>query len=175
MPARARKGYRRYFFKRKKACKFCVEKILLRLERIVAALVLTAANWASGHYEDAEGGWVSGDSSTFITDVEAGINTVLSNTGHWPNVLVVDYTTYTKIRQDNLVLDRIKHTQKGVITADLVASLFDLDRVLVGSAVYSSAEETAAGDDFTAVKIWETNAGKGSAVIEYWSGDDTHG
>lgn len=146
---------------------FCVNKILLRLERLIAALVMTAANWASGHTEDAEGGWVSGDNSTFIADIEAGINTVLSNTGHRPNALVIDYTTYTKIRQDNLVLDRIKHTQKGVVTKDMIASLFDLDRVLVGTAVYSSAEETAAGDDFTAVKIWETNAGKGSGVLLY--------
>ena len=146
---------------------FCVNKILLRLERLVAALVLTAANWATGHKEDAEGGWTSGDSSTFIADIEKGIRTVLSNTGHRPNVLAIDSTTYSNIRQDNVVLDKIKYTQRGVVTADLLAAMFDLDRVLVGRAIYSTAEETKAGDDFTSAAIWETNAGKGSGVLLY--------
>jgi len=147
------------------AAAFCVNKILLRLERLVAALVMTAANWDSS--EDAEGGWTAGDSSTFVADIEKGIRTVLANTGHRPNVLVIDATTYSNIRQDNIVLGKIKYTQRGVVTADLIASLFDLDRCLVGGAVYSSAEETKAGTDFTSAAIWETNAGKGSGVLLY--------
>jgi hypothetical protein len=106
-------------------------------------------------------------SSTFIADIEKGIKTVLSNTGHRPNVLVVDATTWSNIRQDDAVLDKIKYTQRGVVTEDLVAAMFSLDRCLVGGAVYSTAEETAAGDDFTPAAIWETNADKGSGVLLY--------
>lgn len=149
------------------AVEFCVNKIMLRLERLVAALVLTEANWASGHTQDAEGGWTAGASSTFITDMEYAIDYVLAATGFRPNVLAIDHTTYSKLRQDDALLDKIKYTQKGFVTADLIAAAFDLDRVLVGTAVYSSAEETAAGDDFTSAKIWETNAGKGSGVLLY--------
>jgi len=149
------------------ATEFCINKILLRLERLAASLVMTAANWETGHTQDAEGGWTAGASSTFITDMEYAIDYVLSATGYRPNVLVLDHTTYSKIRQDDDVLDKIKYTQRGVVTADMIASMFDLDRVLVGSAVYNSDSEAADGSDFTAANIWETNSGQGSAVLLY--------
>ena len=39
--------------------------------------------------------------------------------------------------------------------------------MIVGNAVYSSDEETVAGTEFTAVKLWETNAGKGTGLLFY--------
>jgi hypothetical protein len=149
------------------AVMFCLNKVLLRLERLVAGLTLTAANWAAGHTQDAEGGWTAGSGSTFVADMEYGIDYVLSATGYRPNVLVIDHTTYAKLRQDDDLIEKIKYSQKGIVTADLIAAAFDLDRVFIGQAVYSDAEETAAGDDFHAVKIWETNAGKGSGALLY--------
>jgi len=45
--------------------------------------------------------------------------------------------------------------------------ILDLDTVLVGSAVYSDAEEAAAGTDFNAVDIWTVTATKGMGFLYY--------
>jgi hypothetical protein len=41
------------------------------------------------------------------------------------------------------VIDRIKYTQRGVVTADMLAGLFEVDEYLVARAVLNSAIEGA--------------------------------
>lgn len=150
------------------AVEFATNIVQLRKERIVAALVTTAGNWTSS--EDAEGGWVASSGNTFIADVNKGIRTILGLTGIRPNKLAIDYKTFIGLTDVSGILDRI-HTgtteQPATVTPQTIAALFRLDEVLVGDAVYSSAEETAAGTDFTGVDIWETNAGKGMGFLFY--------
>ncbi len=49
----------------------------------------------------------------------------------------------------------------------MLAALLELDEVMLGEAIYSSAKEKKGGADFTAVDIWEVNATKGSAFLYY--------
>jgi hypothetical protein len=99
--------------------------------------------------------------------VEAALETVRKATGRRPNVLVLDAGTPAQLKQESTLLERIKYTQKAVLTGDLIASLFDLEECLIGGAIYSSAEEKADGTDWTSAGIWEVNAGKGSAALIY--------
>jgi len=39
------------------------------------------------------------------------------------------------------IVDRFKYTQAGIITSDLLARVFELDRYLVGSALYATSKE----------------------------------
>ncbi len=68
---------------------------------------------------------------------------------------------------ESTVLERIKYTQRGVISAELIAALFDLDEVIIGGAIKNTAKEKKAGTEFTAARIWENAAGKGSAMLYY--------
>jgi hypothetical protein len=149
------------------ATEHATDKILLHKERRVAQLLLTPSNWASGHTEDADGKWAAGAGNTFIQSVEAGIEVVRKKTGRRPNILVMDATTLSQIKQEATVLDRIKYVERGVVTPMLLASLFGLEEVLIGDAIYSNAPEKADGSDFNGVEIWETNPGKGSAFLAY--------
>lgn len=149
------------------ATEFCTEKVLIRRERLVAAAVCTAANWAAGQAEDAEGLWAAGVGNTFIADVERALEVVRKATGRRPNVMVMDAGTLAQLKQESTLLARIQITQKAVVTADLIASLFDLEECLIGGAIYSSGEEKADGSDWTSAGIWETNATKGSAALIY--------
>lgn len=148
------------------AIEFATDKVDLKKERRVASLVLTGT-WSGVAGEDAEGGWTAGDGNTFIDDVETRIETIRKNTGVRPNRLVLSANAMPELKQESTLLDRIKYTQRGVVTAELIAAMLKLDEVLIGDAIYSSAEETRAGDDFTSVDIWEKNAGKGSAFLFY--------
>ena len=148
------------------ALEFCADRIDLKKERLVASLVLTGT-WSGVSGEDAEGLWAAGASNTFIEDVETRIETIRSNTGFRPNKLMISANTLKELKMESSLLDRIKYTQRGVLTPDLIAAIFGLDECMIGDAIYSSDTETYAGDDFTAVNVWETNATKGAAFLWY--------
>jgi hypothetical protein len=151
------------------AIEFCTGKIDIKKERRIKALI-AATTWIDGNSggEDAEGLWApAGATNTFLTDISTGIKAVHAATGIKPNKLVVDLGTYLKLCEVESVLDKIKYTQRGIVTADLLASMLGLSEVLVGEMSYSSAKENKAGTDFTSASIWEINATKGMGFLFY--------
>jgi hypothetical protein len=64
-------------------------------------------------------------------------------TGFKPNVLVLGARAYAAICDNPDILDRIKYTQRGIITPELLAPLFDVDRVVIARATYNTAKEGA--------------------------------
>lgn len=148
------------------ALEFTADKLDLKRERLVAAMIM-AGTWCGVAGEDVEGLWAAGASNTFITDVETRIETIRSYSGVRPNGLMLSANTLKEIKQESTVLDRIKYTERGIVSAPLIAALFDLDECVIGDAIWSSAGEKADGSDFTSVNVWEKNANKGSAFL-YW-------
>ncbi len=151
------------------AIEFAADKVDLKKERRVASLI-TSGTWADGVSggADAEGLWSPGGSTnTFLTDIETGRKAVRSYIGRNPNVLLLDDATFGALKECESVLEKIKYTQRGVLTKELLAAMLDLDEVLVGKAVYSSANEKADGTDLTLVDIWTVNSGKGMGFLAY--------
>lgn len=148
------------------AVEFTADKIDLKKEVLIASLII-AGTWSGVAGEDAAGLWAAGSSNTFLVDVAARIETIRSNTGLRPNVLWIDHGTYTSLKNEATILDKIKYTQLGVFTKELLASLLDLEEILVGEAIKNTAKETKAGTAFTASNVWEKTAGKGSAFLFY--------
>lgn len=148
------------------ALEFTADKIDLRKEILIANLIITGT-WSGLAGEDAEGLWAAGSGNTFLEDVRARIETIRSNTGLIPKTLWMDHGTYTSLKNEDSIRDYIKYTQIGVYTKELLASLLDLDEILVGEAIKNTAKETKAGTAFTASNVWEKNAGKGSAFLYY--------
>ncbi len=150
------------------ALEYCADKIDLSKERRVSALV-RAQTWSDGNSggEDATGGWAAGAGNTFIADIRLGIATIKAKSGLKPNKLLIDFKTYQSLCEESTLLSKIQYTQRGIMTAEIIASIFDLKEVVIGDAIYSSANELKTGADFTAVQIWETNAGKGMGFLYY--------
>ena len=148
------------------AIEFTADKIDLKKERRVASLI-TAGTWLDGNAGgvDAEGLWSpAGDTNTFLADISTG-KKALKATGVIATDLVIDYATYEALKECAAILDKIKYTQRGVLTYDLLAAVLGLNSVHIGSAIYSDSEETVAGDDFNAVDVWTVNAGKGMGFL----------
>lgn len=155
------------------AVRFVTESILLAKEKVMATLLTSTANWTNC-YEDAEGLWVTTDTTnTFLKDVLLRRETIRQAIGKYPNVMVMDAKTYKGLKEAPVLLDRIKYTgtqgNPADVTTQMIAMLLELDKVLVCGAIYSSDEETVAGTEFTAVDLFETNAGKGAAWLGYVS------
>jgi hypothetical protein len=73
--------------------------------------------------------------------------------GRKANTLVLGAETITALKNHPDIIDRIKYTQRGVVTQDLLASLFDVDKILVSYASFTdvaerndAAEQDAAAD-----------------------------
>lgn len=151
------------------AIAFATDKMYLKREVLVAALI-KATQWSSQSAggEDAEGLWApAGATNTFLSDVKTQKETIRAATGVTPNCLLIDAATYASITEVDSVLDKIKYTQKGVLTADLLAAILDLEEVIVAGAMKSSAKEVKAGSDFTAAPIWSNTTTKGMGFLFY--------
>lgn len=84
--------------------------------------------------------------STPINLIDENRDTVASQTGYEPKTLVLGRDVYRTLKNHESVLDRIKFTQTGIVTADLLAELFDVDKVLVPGAVKNTAKEGQADE-----------------------------
>jgi hypothetical protein len=88
-------------------------------------------------------------------DIETGVNSIVSTIGMRPNVFAMGRDVWTKLKNHPDLLERIKYTQKGVMTEDLLAGLIGVERVLVGEALYNTALE---GETASYSFIWPNNA-----------------
>ena len=87
-------------------------------------------------------------SSSPISDIETGIETVLLATGMRPNVLSCGYQVWKALKQHPDIIARIgtgssSNMDPRMVTTQLVAALFGLDEIKVGEVVYNSAASGA--------------------------------
>jgi hypothetical protein len=86
-------------------------------------------------------------SSTPISVIENLKLQQAQSTGIMPNTLVLGANVRSALKNNPDMLDRIKYTQRGVVTDDLLAALFELESVKTPMAIYNAALE-GSDDDF---------------------------
>jgi len=82
--------------------------------------------------------------STPIEDIDAKQTAIMELTGYKPNVLVLGAWVYKALKNHPDILERIKYTQRGIVTTEILATLFDVEKVLVAEAVKNVAAKGAA-------------------------------
>lgn len=86
--------------------------------------------------------------STPIKDLRTQIYVVKKRTGMKPNKLVLGAEVWAILQDHPDFLDRIKYTQTAMVSPGLLASVLELDEVLIASGVEVTTEEQAATDTF---------------------------
>jgi hypothetical protein len=115
--------------------------------------------------KDTNGTWgLDTTANTFINDVYTAKAAILNATGVRPNVLVMDVNTFYAQQFNPNVADKVKYTQRSVPTEELLASLLQLDEVIVGASVYTASKETKKGTAPTMSQIWDPST-KGNAFL----------
>jgi len=134
----------------KDAMQYCIQKLLIKRERIFIANFVKASVWttnmtgvASGPSTNQFTRW-SASGSTPVADVDEWCNIIEGLTGEWPNVLAIAPDVLSALKTNDDIVGRIKYTQKGIITTDILAELFDLEKVVVLRGVYNTAKKGAA-------------------------------
>ena len=122
------------------ATRFLSQQMLIRQEVQWAADAFTTSIWGTDATPSPL--WDAA-SSTPIADVETAKNTVLTNTGYVPNTVILSYKAFSALVDNADIVDRIKYTSQDSVTEELLARVFNVDRVLVMASVYNSAQEGA--------------------------------
>ncbi len=119
----------------------------LRLEKQSADIARNATSYGVNNKIVLAGTdqW-SDPASDPIEDVEAAKEAVRSSTGKRPNTMVLGALVFAKLKNHPKIIERIKYTGRDVATVELLASLFGLQRVTVGDAIFSNDEGTAFTD-----------------------------
>lgn len=124
------------------ATRFITQRMLLRMEIQWVTDVFATSIWATDLTPSNL--WSDQTASDPIGDVEVGKTTILSTTGQPANTLVLGYQVYTALKQHPDIIDRIKYST-GVtgrtVNEAMLAAMFDVDRVLVASAVKATNVE----------------------------------
>lgn len=74
-----------------------------------------------------------------IQDVTTAGIKMSETTGYRPNKLVLSPYVFNALKNHEDILDRIKYTQKGIVTTDLLATLFEVEHVYVAWAIVNNA------------------------------------
>jgi len=119
-------------------------KIALRLEKDIADLATTAANYAAGNTVALSGTskWSDFANSDPIADIETAKEQVRSSIGRKPNTILVSAQVMSKLRQHPKIIDRIKYTGRDIPTPELLASLFGVKVLKEAESIYANAAGT---------------------------------
>lgn len=132
------------------ATDFVSQKMLIRREMEWAGKFFKSGVWGTeitGVADGAtEGQTIQWDLATSnpIKDITGAGVAMASATGYKPNKLVLSPYAFNALKNHEDILDRIKYTQKGIVTTDLLATLFEVDNVYVAWGVVNSAKKGAA-------------------------------
>ena len=134
----------------KDAMQYTMQKLLLKRERVFIGNYFKAGVWTteytgvSGTPSTNEFKKWSASGSKPVKDVDTWTNDIEAQTGMRPNVLGIAPDVLSALKDNSDIISRIQYTQKGIITTDILAELFDIDKVVVLRGTYNSAAKGAA-------------------------------
>jgi len=128
--------------------------LLAQEKRIVDMLtdetVLTSYNALTGTDQ-----WSDYTNSDPVGDIETGRNTIHGKIFKMPNTLLLGLEVYSQLKHHPDVIDRFKYVSKGIITPEMLADLFEVEKVIIGKAGYNTANE---GQTASYSYLWGKNA-----------------
>ena len=126
--------------------------LALNHEKACADIAQNAANYDANHQVALAGAARWNDpASTPVKNVLDWREAVRATTGQNPNVLVLGPKVFAALGDNTSIKDRIKYTGRDSITAEMIASLFQVKRVVVGEAIV--ADDAGVFSD-----VWGKNA-----------------
>ena len=86
------------------------------------------------------------ETSTPVEDVNAAMLAFAEASGKKPNFAIMAPDVFYALKNHGDIMDRIKYTQKGVITKDLIAGLFEVEEIYIPWGIVNAGPTTAEYD-----------------------------
>lgn len=131
------------------------EKLRLREEISGSGALFTTGVWGTSGSTDLTGGtdftkWSDYGASDPITDIDiTARESIFSVTGKDPRTFAMGRSVWMILKHHPDLLERIKYTQRGLISKDLFAALLDLDEILVAQSIKATAAEGATSQTYS--------------------------
>jgi len=146
-----------------RAVMLTMRSLQLQLEVDQAALALDTTKYATGSYANVTGanqwdnktGQVS--NANPLEQIDAGREKIRSLTGIYPNVLVLSAKAFNAAKNNTNVIARLQYNANvspdaTTITPQMLAGLFNVEKVVVGRAIYFNDSGASSTD------IWGSDA-----------------
>lgn len=128
---------------RESAVEQATDGVMLALERRVATMIQTAANWSTTASLSSGSLW-SADTSDPFSHITTAKATVRDAIGREPNTIVMGAQVWDQLVKHPDMVDRMKYTVTGgAATPAQVAGLFMINKILIGAAIVNTANEGA--------------------------------
>jgi hypothetical protein len=139
-----------------RAAKLALDMLMVDRENRIATKAITAGNYTGTHVVALAGGnqWSDPVNSNPKSDVDAGRDLCIQDTGFEPNTLLIPWSVVQKLKLHNKITDAFKYTQGGVITVDMLRTYFEIANVVIAGALKNTAAEGAAA---AVTRIWGKN------------------
>ncbi len=118
------------------------EAIRLRLEKTAADIAQNLSNYPTGNKVTLTSGskWTPADAATVdpILDIDTGKAAIRNKVAKHPNVIVFGYNAWRLFKNHPKVIARLSYNGSfpGIITEQMAATLLEVDKVVVGKAIY---------------------------------------
>jgi hypothetical protein len=116
--------------------------IQLRNEKAAADIATNSANYGASNKVTLSGAsqWSDYSGTSDPTkDIEAAKEAVRKQVGKRANTVLLSPAAFAAAKVHPKILERIKYTSRDSATPELLASLWDVKRVVVGDAIYEDA------------------------------------
>ena len=153
------------------ATKFITNQLLLKRDSDWANAYFKTGVWAT----DRTGVTSGPNSAQYVQWDQAGSDPIADIarytidfrelTGFSPNTMVVGANVMRVLKNHPDILDRIKYTQKGVVTEDLIAGLFGVGKMLVSYATSTAVAEINDAEDQDAAATYSFLANSKAALL----------
>ncbi len=86
-----------------------------------------------------------------MADIETARANIHKNTGMEANTMVVSRDVFNILKEHEIIADKIKYSERAIITPDILAAVFGVEQFLVAGTIENTAQE---GQTITPNYIW---------------------
>ena len=165
-------NYKEYYDAEAVSLERCYDVVLRNHEKRVADLVFNATTWSGASLTTAlSNEWDDAAAATPITDIEAAVRKVWTNSGMWANTLIINRHVFRNLRLCTQVKDAISASGAGMptrltdINVEMLSKVFDIANIIVAGGAENTATE---GQSAAFGKIWSDEY----AMVCYTSGSN---
>jgi hypothetical protein len=131
-------------------------KILLGREVAIRNLVTTAANYATGMSTTLVGAaqWSAYSTSDPILNIRTAVRAIHAKVFMEPNVAIIPYLVMSFLEDHPDIIERIKYSERAILTPEIIASVLGLQRVIVPGVGIGSGPAGTAGSAISVGYLW---------------------
>lgn len=136
---------------------FVTDRLMMKREISAAGKFFATGLWATPDVTPSVL-WSTYGTSTPLVDITVYQDTVEGRIARMPNKFIMGKQVFSILKWHPDLMDKIKYTQRGVVTTDLLAALIDMETVLIGRAIFTASAEGTAEASVVYQRVWGKNA-----------------